>query len=154
MEAGELQEVEARLREIARMHGLPWLADQVDEVVREGKPEFKRPAARYKRTADEIVPAEITRGRGILASEPYSERERVRLFVQALRRVLADTAAIEEAAAAALLDRGRVASVQFVDEFGAQPNHDLIEDRARSRELLEERKRLVDALAETERRTG
>jgi hypothetical protein len=62
------------LRSIAQRHGLGWVIEQTEEVVREGKPQFKRPPGRLVRDVDELVPAAITRERGILETEPYSQQ--------------------------------------------------------------------------------
>jgi hypothetical protein len=152
VDAEEARRVGEELRGIAERHGLSWLAEQVDDIVREGKPEFKRPVGRQAREPGELVPPEIAKSRGILASEPYSEQERAGLLVAAMRRAIRDSAAVERASAAMLIDSEVAESVEFVDELGLEPPHDLHLDREISEEQSASRERLVVILDTLEAR--
>ena len=146
----DVREIEERLRSIAASHGLTWVIDQTDEVVREGKPQFKRPSGELARDVEELVPAAITRERGILETEPYSPQERAELLARALGRVIADAASAQEASAELLLDTEVVDSVVFVDELDQQPTLRLERERADQLALGDEQVRLGEALDELE----
>jgi hypothetical protein len=152
MNPDDAQAVEEQIRSIAQQHGLAWLIEQTEEVVREGKPQFKRPPGALVRDVDELVPAAITRERGILETEPYSPQERSELFARALGQVIADAAAAQEASAELLLDTDLVDSVVFVDELELQPTLQLERERAALRSLGTEQVRLAEILEELEAR--
>jgi hypothetical protein len=152
MDAQEARAVEEELRNIAREHGLLWVADQVDEVLREGKPQFKRPPGRQPRERGELVPTEISEPRGVLASEPYSEEERASLLTSSIRRAVIDAAEVQEAAAEMLLVSGIAQKVEFVDDLQLEPPHDLAMDSQAWRDQRQERARLLSLLNTLEQR--
>jgi hypothetical protein len=146
MDAEQARSVEDELRNIAREHGLLWVADQVDEVLREGKPQFKRPPGRQPRERAELVPTEVSEPRGVLASAPYSEAERAALMTSAIRRAIIDAAEVQKAADEMLLVSGIAQNVEFVDELQLEPPHDLAMDSQAWRDQREERERLLSLL--------
>lgn len=152
MDAEEARSVEEELREIIRENGLLWVAEQVDDVVREGKPEFKPPRGRQLEESGDLVPKEVSRSRGVLASEPYSGQERAALLVAALSRVIHDAAEVQEAAAAILIESETVESLEFVDELDLEESHDLYLDRETSVDQRETRERLLSVLTTLEAR--
>lgn len=152
MDEEEARAIEEQLRAAARAAGLEWVIEQVDAVSREGKPQFKRPKGRIARDQEEIVPAELTRKRGVLASEPYTMQERTALLASALSRTIRDSATVERAAFEALIGSDRVESVMFGDELGTRPDENLGEERGRIERVAPERERLLQALGELENR--
>jgi hypothetical protein len=140
---------EEELKAIADRHGLGWVVAEVDEVIREGKPQFKRPAGKLERDPEELVPAAITYERGILDVELYSDSERAELLASALRRTLNDITAAELATTELLFDSDLAESLAFVDEVGERPTL-RIEERLGDAHDDADLKRLDAALVEVE----
>jgi hypothetical protein len=126
VEGNEALAVEEELRAALTSAGFQWVLDQFDAVLVEGKPEFRK-RERFLRDPEEVVPADLTKKRGVLTSEPYSPQERLELLITAIRRITVEPAEFEKATVDLLIRQERVARVQWVDELGREPPRDASE---------------------------
>lgn len=86
--------------EAFRTHGLSWVAAQVQDQIRAGKPTTRvvspRPTPVSWRFAEELPPPRSRRRERLAATEPYSPEERLGLALDALERAVIQTADMEE----------------------------------------------------------
>ena len=86
--------------ETLRSHGLSWVATQVQDQVRAGKPTTRIVSPRSTplsgRFAEEISQPRPPRRERLAATEPYSPGERLALALDALERAVVHTADMEE----------------------------------------------------------
>lgn len=87
------------LLEALRACGLSWVAAQIQDQVRAGKPTTRmvapRAAPTLDRFADEITETRRPRRERLAATEPYSAEERLALALDALERAVIHTADME-----------------------------------------------------------
>ena len=86
--------------EALRAHGLSWVATQIQDQVRSGKPTTRvvspRPAPISGLFAEEVSQPRGSRRERLAATEPYSSQERLALALDALERAVVHTADMEE----------------------------------------------------------
>jgi hypothetical protein len=119
MEEGEAAQVEHALRELFNSHGFQWVLDQVDEVVLEGKPEFRRVEGLVGDAVDKSL-VELTRHRGVPRSEPLRATERVSMLLDALTRIAEEPAALENAVAEFVSRDERLDDALWIDELARE----------------------------------
>jgi len=94
-----LEEAYALVLEILRRHDLSWVATQVQDQVRAGKPVTRvvapRQATMLERFAEELPEPRRTRRERLAATEPYSASERLSLALDAVEHAVVETAEIE-----------------------------------------------------------
>ena len=96
----DLDQAYSIILEALRAHGLSWVAAQVQDQVRAGKPTTRmvapRPAAVTGLFADELSQPRSPRRERLAATEPYSPKERLGLALDALERAVIQTGDMEE----------------------------------------------------------
>lgn len=93
-------EAYATILSALREHGLSWVAEQIQDHVRAGKPTTRVVAPTPSQTsiwyAQEALAPRRPRSERLAATEPYTPAERVSLALQALERAVIETADLED----------------------------------------------------------
>jgi len=140
------------LLDALRSHGLSWVAAQVQDQVRAGKPTTRivapRPAPMFDRFAEEITQARPPRRERLAATEPYSAEERVALALDALQRAVIQTADFEEEVAKFFHSAGKTPTrVAFEpEEFEDAQRLEIATLPAPRRNSVERLRQLVNSL--------
>jgi hypothetical protein len=151
MTEDELREVDEALREQLDELGLDWIAQQVDEAIREERmvPVQPTQASDYGAIPWEPSPRVRFEAHKAYTTEPYTLEQRVELLIQGIRRAFSDYAEVESAIAAFLAHSEQEFSprvLQFVDDTDTIPSQTFDTEVTLNRRLAISR--LLDSLDE------
>jgi hypothetical protein len=153
MTEDELREVDEALREQLDELGLGWVAQQVDQAIREERMVAVQPTQASDYGAVPWAPSPRVRFEAHKATayttEPYTLEQRVALLIQGIRRAFSDYAAVESTIAAFLAHSEQESGprvLQFVDDTDTISPHTFDAEITPDRRLAISR--LLDSLDE------